>query len=246
MPHQTRVVGYVRVSTTGQAENGISLETQAAKIREYAKVYDLNVIEVIEDAGESGKHLNRPGLHRALAILKRGDADALVVAKLDRLTRRVVNLGELVERYFTSDKWALLSVAEQIDTRSASGRLVLNVLTSVAQWEREAIAERTSAALRHKASRGEFTGGEPPYGYRLARDGQHLEPDETEQPTLGEALRLRAANLSLRAVAKALYAKGMVSRTGKAFAPTQVARMLMYAAQCTSNGPRPSPRGRTP
>jgi DNA invertase Pin-like site-specific DNA recombinase len=89
---------------------------------------------------------------------------------------KAYDLGKLVERYFGTGKWALLSVSEQIDTRSAAGRLVLNVLASVSQWEREAIGERTSAALKHKAAQGEYIGGDVPYGYRLAADGERLEP----------------------------------------------------------------------
>src|SRR5216684_2636542 len=85
--------------------------------------------------------LDRPGLQRALAMLKAGEGEALLGVKLDRLTRSVVDLGTLVERYFVPGKAALLSVGEQIDTRSAAGRLVLNVLASVSQWEREAIGE---------------------------------------------------------------------------------------------------------
>ena len=157
----TRVIGYTRVSTDRQAEQGCSLEAQEEKIREYAKVYDLEVVEVITDAGASAKTLDRLGLQRALAMLKRGEADALVVTKLDRLTRRVVNLGELVEKYFVSGRWALMSVGEQIDTRSAGGRLVLNVLVSVAQWEREAIGERTSTALLVDQSSGFLGVGSP-------------------------------------------------------------------------------------
>jgi DNA invertase Pin-like site-specific DNA recombinase len=114
-------------------------------------------------------------------MLKAGEAEALLVVKLDRLTRSVVDLGTLVERYFAPGKAALLSVGEQIDTRSAAGRLVLNVLASVSQWEREAIAERTASAMQHKAKQGEYTGGQAPYGRRVAPDGARLEPDSEEQ-----------------------------------------------------------------
>jgi hypothetical protein len=100
-------------------------------------------------------------------MLKRSEAEALLIAKLDRLTRSVVDLGSLVERYFAPGKAALLSVSEQIDTRSAAGRLVLDVLAS--QWEREAIGERTATAMQHKAAQGEYTGGPPPYGRRPSR-----------------------------------------------------------------------------
>jgi site-specific DNA recombinase len=104
-------------------------------------------------------------------MLKDGTAEALLVVKLDRLTRSVVDLGTLVDRYFAPGKAALLSVGEQIDTRSAAGRLVLNVLASVSQWEREAIGERTATAMQHKASQGEYTAGKRPTGGEWRRMG---------------------------------------------------------------------------
>ena len=222
----TRTIVYVRVSTDKQAEKGVSLDAQQAKARAYAELYDLDIVEVVIDAGVSAKTLQRPGLERALGMLKAGKADALLVVKLDRLTRSVADLGKLVETYFAPGKAALLSVGEQIDTRSAAGRLVLNVLASVSQWEREAIGERTSAALQHKASLGEYTGGDAPYGYRLAADGERLEPEPGEQVLLARARRLRHKGLSLRAVARQLEAQGFRTRMGGPFAAVQVQRML--------------------
>ena len=222
---KTRTVAYVRVSTDKQADHGVSLEAQEAKIRAYASVYDLDLVEVVVDAGASAKTLDRPGLARVLAMVKRGAVDAVVVVKLDRLTRSVADLGTLVDTYF--QKAALLSVSEQIDTRTAGGRLVLNVLASVAQWEREAIGERTSVAMKHKASKGEFIGGHSaPYGFALAADGVSLVEVEAEQAVIVEAHTLRAAGLSLRAVADELARRGFVSRGGRAFAAEQVRRMV--------------------
>jgi site-specific DNA recombinase len=223
---KTRAVAYVRVSTDKQADAGVSLEAQEAKIRAYASVYDLDLVEVIVDAGASAKTLDRPGLTRVLSMLKRGEVDAVVVMKLDRLTRSVADLGTLVDRYF--QKAALLSVSEQIDTRTAGGRLVLNVLASVAQWEREAIGERTSVAMQHKASKGERVGAIP-YGFALAADGVALVAIEAEQAVLTEARTLRAAGLSLRAVATELARRGFVARGGRVFAAEQVRRMMVAA-----------------
>jgi DNA invertase Pin-like site-specific DNA recombinase len=222
----TRTIVYCRVSTDKQAEKGVSLDAQQAKARAYAELYDLDIVEVVIDAGVSAKTLQRPGLERALGLLKAGKAEALLVVKLDRLTRSVADLGRLVERYFAPGKAALLSVGEQIDTRSAAGRLVLNVLASVSQWEREAIGERTSAALQHKAAQGEYTGGDAPYGYRLAADGEHLEPVAAEQVLLNKARGLRRKGLSLRAVARELVAQGFRTRKGRPFVAVQVQRML--------------------
>src|SRR5262249_54392712 len=133
-----------------------ALQAQEEKIRQYCSLYDLTLVDIITDAGVSAKTLQREGLQTALSLLTSGQADGIVVVKLDRLTRNVADLGTLITEYFNT--YALLSVCEQIDTRSASGRLVLNVLTSVAQWEREAIGERTSQALQYKKAQGERVG----------------------------------------------------------------------------------------
>jgi DNA invertase Pin-like site-specific DNA recombinase len=128
----TKAVGYIRVSTDKQAEHGVSLDAQQAKLEAYGAFYALELVDVMVDAGASAKTLDRPGLQRALGMLRTGQANALLVAKLGRLTRSVKDLGEWVEDYFSSDAITLLSVADSIDTRTAAGRLVLNVLGSVA------------------------------------------------------------------------------------------------------------------
>ncbi|MBI2373306.1 MAG: recombinase family protein [Deltaproteobacteria bacterium] len=223
----TKTVAYLRVSTEKQADRGISLEAQRAKVEAYASLYDLDLIEVVVDAGASAKTLDRPGLVRALGLLRSRAADALLVVKLDRLTRSVRDLGDLVDQYFATNRWALLSVSEQIDTRSAAGRLVLNVLASVAQWEREATGERTSVALQHKAAQGEFIGGRAaPFGFRQSVDGVHLEAVAPEQAMIAEARRLRDAGLSLHQVAAELGGCGFRSRTNKPFLASQVARVI--------------------
>ena len=219
----TRAIAYVRVSTDKQADAGVSLEAQEAKVRAYAALYDLDLVDVVVDAGASAKTLDRPGLSRVLAMLKSGKADAVVVMKLDRLTRSVADLGHLVDRYF--QKAALLSVSEQIDTRTAGGRLVLNVLASVAQWEREAIGERTSVAMQHKASKGERVGAVP-YGFALADDGVALVEVDAEQAVIREARILREAGLSLRAVSAELARRGFATRSGRTFNAEQVRRMV--------------------
>lgn len=220
----TRAVAYIRVSTEKQADGGVSLDAQRAKVAAYASLYDLELVAVIVDAGASAKSLDRDGLQRALGMLTAGEADALVVSKLDRLTRSVRDLDTLITSYF-GKRAALLSVSEQIDTRSAAGRLVLNVLASVSQWEREAIGERTSVAMQHKRSLGERVGAIP-FGYSLADDGVHLIEEEGEQEVIAIARECRAAGLSLRATAATLAQRGFRSRTGRVFAATQIKRMV--------------------
>src|SRR4051812_24650729 len=94
-----RAIGYVRVSTDKQADFGVSLEAQAAKVRAMAEVQDSTLLEVISDAGASAKNLQRPGLERLLALVDGRAVDVVIVAKLDRLTRSVRDLADLLERF---------------------------------------------------------------------------------------------------------------------------------------------------
>ena len=178
-----RVIGYVRVSTDKQADHGVSLEAQEAKIRAMAVVQGAEIIELIVDGGESAKNLNRPGMERLLALVDQGKVQTVIIAKLDRLTRSVKDLAELLER-FQRRGVSLVSVAESLDTGSAAGRLVINIMTAVSQWEREAIGERTRDAMQHKRSNGRCVGNLA-YGYRLSADGEHVEPEPSEQSGAG-------------------------------------------------------------
>ena len=205
-----RVIGYIRVSTSMQAESGLSIEAQRAKIEAYCVCHDLTLAEVIVDAGESAKNLERPGIQSLLAQVEAGAVDGVVIAKLDRLTRSMRDLHQLLEQVFS--KVQLHSVAESINTSSAAGRLVLNVLMSVAEWEREAIGERTSAALQAKKAKGESV-GKPRYGWRW-EDGAWVE-DPREQRNLELIRELRQRGLSLRKIKAELEQRMLLNRSGK-------------------------------
>lgn len=224
----TRAVGYIRVSTDKQTEHGVSLDAQRTKLEAYAALYDIELVAVIVDAGVSAKTLQRPGLQQALGMLRRGEADALLVAKLDRLTRSVKDLGTLLDEYFADD-FTLLSVADSIDTRTAAGRLVLNVLMSVAQWERETIRERTTEAMHHLKTQGRKTGGDMPYGFTLGADGTTLTADSDEQALLDAIRNARQRGLSQRGVVAELTRQGFVTRKGTAFSLMQVQRIMQQA-----------------
>jgi Resolvase, N terminal domain len=121
-----KAIGYVRVSTEKQAEFGVSLEAQEEKVRAMAVVQGAELVDVIVDAGESAKSLNRPGMARLMSLVDAGAVNTVIIAKLDRLTRSVKDLAELLER-FTRRGVSLVSVAESLDTGTAAGRLVLNI-----------------------------------------------------------------------------------------------------------------------
>jgi len=223
-----RTIGYVRVSTDRQAEQGVSLEAQEAKIRAMATVQGADLVEVIVDGGESAKSLNRPGLQRLLGLVNAGKVEAVIVAKLDRLTRSVKDLCGLLE-LFEKRKVALISVAESLDTGSAAGRLVITIMGAVSQWEREAIGERTRDALNHKRGNGERIGNIA-FGYQLAADGVHLEANPTEQAALVAIRKLRSSGHSLRAVAEALNQSGQRNRRGTPWRLESVVRIVNQAA----------------
>jgi site-specific DNA recombinase len=216
-----RVVSYVRVSTDEQA-HGISLDAQRDKLADYCRLYGHVAVEVVADEGLSGKTLDRPGLRRALAILKAHAVDGLIVCKLDRLTRSVRDLGGLIETYF-SNGIALLSVGEQIDTATAAGRFMLNVLGSVAQWERETIGERTATALRHKRAKGEVF-NHTPLGWD--RDGDVLVPNGVELAIVERIKSERAAGVSLGAIAARLNADGIKGKAGGRFYASTIRKVL--------------------
>jgi DNA invertase Pin-like site-specific DNA recombinase len=221
-----KVVGYIRVSTDEQSASGLGLESQESKIRQYAKLYDLELVEILHDAA-SGKNLRRPGLQTALSVLEQGKAAGLVIAKLDRLTRSVRNMGELLEVYFNG-KFSLRVVAEQIDTSTAAGRMMLNILISVAQWERETISERTVDALRAKRKRGEKTGGSIPFGYDFV-DGTLVE-NAREQRIIRLMESLRAEGHSYQRIANTLNEDGHLTKTGRAWTWKLVRKTYLRAA----------------
>jgi len=224
-----KAVGYVRVSTEEQTESGLSLAHQKAKIEAYSLAMDIELVAIIEDAGKSAKNMNRPGLIQALDMIRRKEADALVILKLDRLTRSVKDLGILVET-FEKTGAALISVQDSINTTTAAGRLVLNVLGSVAQWEREAIGERTSAALQVKKVRGERISGKIPFGFDLDTDGRTLNPNQGEQETLSLLRELRVKGLSYRKIGAELSKRGITTKNGGVWQPTTI-RNLCEAQQ---------------
>jgi site-specific DNA recombinase len=223
---KTKVVGYVRVSTEEQASSGHSLGAQRSKIVAYAALYDLELVEIVGDDGVSGKTLSRPGMDRVLSMLESGEVQAVLVAKLDRLTRSIADWQTLIQKYFSESKGCqLLSVTDSIDTRTAAGRLVLNVLLSVAQWEREVIGERTREALRYKIHNGERVGNTR-YGYTLAEDGKTLVPCEDEQFGIETMKTLAACGHSLRDIADMLNDRGIKTKGGRPWRHTAVKRIL--------------------
>ena len=149
-----RVAGYLRVSTVEQADSGAGLAAQHAAITAEAARRGWQLVRVFEDAGASGKSLSgRPGLMAALEAVEAGEAAALVVSKLDRLSRSVSDFAGLVASAQRRG-WALVALDLGLDMTTPAGGLVANVMASVAEWERRVIGERTAAALAARRAQG--------------------------------------------------------------------------------------------
>jgi site-specific DNA recombinase len=219
LPPVVRAVGYVRVSKSlASGVQELSPQVQAEKIKAMATLQGVRLVELVteRESAKEGSVKKRPGLVRILEMGRRHEIDRIIIAKLDRLTRSVVDLGSMLT-LLDKHGISLVSATETwMDTSSAAGRMILNVVTSVAQWEREAIAERTTAVLRYKRDHNQVY-NHPPFGYDRKERGKWnaskkrheamLVPDPKEQLVILRIKRLRKQGKTLRVIADKLNAE---------------------------------------
>ena len=218
-----KAIGYIRVSTDGQATDGVSLEAQEAKIRAWGDLNGYEIVSIHVDAGLSGKRAdNRPALQEALSRCAKGSA--LVVYSLSRLARSTKDTLEIADRLAGTGA-DLVSLSERIDTTTASGKMVFRMLAVLAEFERDQVSERTRFAMAHKKGNGERVGSVP-YGFRLADDGVHLEGLQDEQRAISLARKLRAGGMALRSIAAQLTAAGFQPRNGRNWHPQTVRNLV--------------------
>jgi site-specific DNA recombinase len=204
---------YLRVSTAGQAAEGVSLEAQEARARKWAEANGYTVTGLHCDAGISGKRAeNRPGLQAALAEVCRTKG-ALIVYSLSRLARSTKDAIAIAERLEKAGA-DLVSLSEKIDTTSAAGKMIFRMLAVLAEFERDLISERTKGALAHMASQGRRV-GEIPYGRRLADDGLHLLEDRAEQGILRAIRDLKKRGSTWAQVAEEMNRRRLVTKKGR-------------------------------
>jgi DNA invertase Pin-like site-specific DNA recombinase len=194
-----RAVGYVRVSTEEQAESGLGADAQRAAIEAEASRRGWELVGIFEDTASGRSLSHRVGLEEALRTLETGGAGALVVSKLDRLSRSTKDFAILMERAQRKG-WAPVVLDLGVDTTTPAGELVASVMVSVAQWERRAIGQRTKEALAAKKAQG-ATLGRP-----------RVLPDQVRR----RITRMRRRGLSLRAIADALNQEGVLTAQGGA------------------------------
>lgn len=193
----TRILAYLRVSTEEQQASGAGLAAQRAAILAECERRGWHLVEVIEDAGYSAKDLKRPGVQKALDTLRDGGADALVVAKLDRLSRSMLDFSSIMA---TAQKqnWGLIALDCAVDTTTPAGEAMANVLATFAQFERRLISQRTKDALAAKRAQG----------VRLGR------PRQLPAVVVKRIHRDRARGKTLSAIAQSLNSEGVPTAQG--------------------------------
>jgi site-specific DNA recombinase len=220
-----KAIGYVRVSTEGQATEGVSLEAQRAKIAAWCAANDYELVQVFEDAGLSGTRMDRrEGLRMALQAAGKGVAlVAYSISRLARSTRDMLEIADRLERKGAD----LVSLTEKIDTTSAAGRMIFRLLATMAEFERDLIAERTKGALAHKKATGQVY-ATTPFGFE-AIEGRLVEV-KAEAAIVADILRMRESGSSLAAIADDLNARGIEGKRGGRWHPSTVRYLVARQA----------------
>ncbi len=205
-----KAIGYIRVSTYEQAREGVSLESQEQKIRDYCKLKDFEILEILQDAGISAKKLRRPGAQRVIEMARNKMVDAVVVYKLDRMFRSTVDALETTRLF---DKWnvSFHSLEEALDSKSAMGKFFFTLTASLAEMEREIIGERTRDVLQRKKANGEVY-GHVPFGFKKFK-GKLLNNDG-EQKIVQTVLGMRAKGFNFSRISRELNQKGFKTKKG--------------------------------
>ncbi len=222
-----KAIGYIRVSTKSQAEEGVSLEAQKAKIEAWCLANDYELLQIFEDAGISGKATkNRSGFQKAIAAA--GQGMALVAYSMSRISRSTKDMLMIAEKLEKSGA-DLVSLSEKIDTTTAAGKMVFRMLSVLNEFERDQISERTKAALSYKKAKGQRIGNIQ-YGYELAGDKITLKKNETEAAILADIRELRKSGFTLQAIADQLNKDGFRTRAGSQWKHQYVSNLLKIAA----------------
>lgn len=174
-----KAVIYSRVSTAHQANDGASLEVQEEKLKAYCVIQGWELIHQYEDAGLSGKNTDRPAFQQMMKDAEQKKFDAIIVYKLDRLTRSVKDFHELAEKLDRLNI-SLVSVTQNLDTSTPVGRLLRNILVDFANFEREMITERVMDSKYSLAEKGAWLGGNRPFGYDKVNKKLYI--NKTEAP----------------------------------------------------------------
>src|SRR3990167_4912411 len=204
---------YTRKSTTeGLDQDFTSLDNQRESAESYIQSQKsqgwIAIPDKYDDGGFTGANIDRPALQTLTDDIKAGKVDCVVVYKVDRLSRSLIDFVRLLQ-FFEENKITFVSVTQHFDTNTSMGRLTLNILLSFAQFEREIISERTKDKMGAARRRGKWTGGRPALGYDLDRQNRCLIVNPKEAELVREIFLLYLKEKSLFKVAELLNQKGL-------------------------------------
>lgn len=220
-----KVATYSRVSTEEQARKGYSLDAQDNTLLEFCTLYGHEIVGMYRDEGISGASMERPGLINLLEDAKEGFFDCVLIWKLSRLSRTMRDTLNILH-LFAENKVTFISFSEKLDTSTPVGRLTIQILGSIAEFERNVIAENIKLALREKAMQGRWT-GTLILGYD--NKDKFLVVNPKEKTIVKAASRLYKKYQSLPIVAEILNEKHNTKR-GKKFFPNSVCKLLRSIA----------------
>lgn len=216
---------YTRVSTDAQGEDGkVSLPEQERMAKACIESKGWVYVRTYEDNGYSGRNTARPALQEMLQDIRDGKVEAIVIYKLDRLSRKQTDTMMIIENDILNNNVDLVSLNETLDTTTPWGRAMIGILSSFNQLESENIALRTAMGRYAKARTGGYAGGKPPLGYRGVNGRLEIVPKEAE--IVRKVFEMRKSGVTLQGIADALNEVGYRSRSGKPFRHSVVQSIL--------------------
>ena len=203
---------YARKSTSeGLGQEFSSLDAQRESAMNYINSQKgegwIALEDHYDDGGYTGANTERPALQRLIEDIKTGKVNCVIVYKVDRLSRSLIDFAQLLE-LFEKHKVAFVSVTQQFNTNTSMGRLTLNILFSFAQFEREIISERTRDKMGAARKKGKWLGGKPPLGYDINKETGKLSVNPHEAEIIKTIYDLYLKGYSLKLVAQMLNDKG--------------------------------------
>lgn len=215
---------YARVSTEEQAKNGYSIDEQERMCKAAIESKGWYYVGTFRDPGVSGRKLDRPGLNQMIEQIKAGEVEAVVIYKLDRLSRKQKDTMDVIENVIMANEVTLYSLNETLDTSTPWGRAMIGILSAFNQMESETIQMRTTDGRMAKAKQGGYAGGKPPIGYRAVGGELVIVPEEAEIVRL--VFDLRKNNYTLMGIAEELNKRGYRSKSGKLFRHSAIQTIL--------------------
>ncbi len=224
-----QAVGYVRVSSAKQSDEGISIDVQIKKIKQWASLHDAQLLNIFGDDGITGRNIKRrPGFQKALqsVLNKKAILVCYSLSRLSRSTKDMIQLGTKLNEAGAE----LVSLSEQIDTTTASGKMVFRMLAVLNEFESDQIGERTKAALTLLREQGKKTGGLVPYGYDVDESG-NLYENEQEQDIIKKIMSKHKKGMKFQTISNWLNDQSIKTKTGKKWYAQSVKNVIQANTQ---------------